>query len=54
MQVIALKMRSSAKQGEQLPSCEAELDYASMLNRVLPSDIKVSGWAPVTEDFSAR
>jgi tRNA U38,U39,U40 pseudouridine synthase TruA len=31
-----------------------EMDYVSMLNRALPDEIRVLGWCPVTDDFSAR
>lgn len=31
-----------------------ERDFAQMLNSVLPTSIRVLGWSPVTEDFSAR
>jgi tRNA pseudouridine(38-40) synthase len=31
-----------------------EMDYVIMLNRALPDEIRVLGWSPVTEDFSAR
>eukprot|EP00667_Euglena_gracilis_P011912 EG_transcript_12208 len=31
-----------------------ELDYVKMLNRVLPPDIRILAWAPVSRDFSAR
>ena len=31
-----------------------ELDYCSLLNRSLPSDIRVIGWVPVTASFNAR
>jgi tRNA U38,U39,U40 pseudouridine synthase TruA len=31
-----------------------EMDYVSMLNRALPDEIRVLGWSPVTDDFSAR
>ncbi|GAB5033810.1 trna pseudouridine(38 39) synthase [Nannochloropsis oceanica] len=31
-----------------------ELDYATLLNRVLPPDIRALGWAPVPPGFSAR
>ncbi len=31
-----------------------ELDYCRMLNRVLPSDIRVLAWRPVDSHFSAR
>ncbi|KAK3426155.1 hypothetical protein EUGRSUZ_F02671 [Eucalyptus grandis] len=32
----------------------AEIDYVRVLNRVLPKDIRVTGWCPVPIDFSAR
>ncbi|KAK9822421.1 hypothetical protein WJX74_005182 [Apatococcus lobatus] len=53
-QVLALQLRSSAKKGEQPPEIHQELDYLTILNRVLPLNIKVLGWTPVPEDFSAR
>lgn len=31
-----------------------EMDYVTMLNRTLPEDIRVLGWTPVTDEFSAR
>ena len=31
-----------------------ELDYVMMLNRVLPENIRVLGWAPVSRTFDAR
>ena len=31
-----------------------ELNYAKMLNGLLPKDIRVLGWAPVHKEFSAR
>lgn len=54
LQVFALQLRSSAKKGTQLPEPEQELEYCTILNRVLPPDIKVLGWTPVSENFSAR
>lgn len=33
---------------------EDEIDYAAMINRVLPEDIRVVGWAPVAPSFNAR
>ncbi|KAL8131591.1 uncharacterized protein LOC141684342 [Apium graveolens] len=60
-QVVALLLRSCHKVKEgstgQLITedlCEGELDYARILNRVLPKDIRVTGWCPVPVDFSAR
>ena len=31
-----------------------EYNYVHMLNQQLPEDIRVLGWCPVSEDFSAR
>ena len=31
-----------------------ELAYGHILNRLLPPDIRVLAWCPVTEEFSAR
>ena len=54
-QTVALMVRSAAAcDGTPLPSVEDELDYPQMINRVLPRDIRVVGWTPVTEDFHAR
>ncbi|KAJ8760418.1 hypothetical protein K2173_015085 [Erythroxylum novogranatense] len=33
---------------------EGEIDYVRVLNRALPSDIRIIGWCPVPNDFSAR
>jgi len=52
--VIALTLRSNAKQGEELPSPENELKYGMLMNRVLPPGVRVLAWAPVEDDFSAR
>lgn len=32
----------------------AEMDYCGMLNRCLPENIRCTGWAPVSLEFSAR
>ena len=48
-QVIALRLRSSARKDSQ----EA-VNYAKILNKQLPDDIKILDWAPVRESFSAR
>lgn len=32
----------------------SEYDYARVLNKLLPDDIRVLGWTPVSDDFSAR
>ena len=38
----------------QLPEYEQEMDYAGILNNVLPPDIRVLGWTPVADTFHAR
>ncbi|KAF9578998.1 tRNA pseudouridine synthase 3, partial [Lunasporangiospora selenospora] len=35
-------------------STKGELAYISMINRLLPPDIRVLAWTPVPEDFNAR
>lgn len=37
-----------------LPETEGEMDYAHVLNRVLPPDVRVISWAPTTPNWSAR
>ena len=54
LQVVALRLRSSARVGQAPLPEEQELDYAAKLNRALPPDIKVLGWTTVPEGFSAR
>jgi tRNA pseudouridine38/39 synthase len=41
---------STVRQEKQL----TEYDYAKILNNVLPDDIRILGWSPVSTDFSAR
>ena len=53
-QVVALWLRSGAKVGEPALEVDEEMDYAVTLNRALPDDIRVLGWTPVPETFSAR
>ena len=33
---------------------EGEIDYVRVINRELPSDIRILGWCPVPVDFHAR
>lgn len=47
-------MRSLARMGEAPVEPAQEMDYAVTLNRALPEDIRVLGWAPIPDDFSAR
>ncbi|KAK6228758.1 hypothetical protein SCA6_001098 [Theobroma cacao] len=63
-QVIALYLRSNLKEadandqtsGELISGTrtEGEIDYVRVLNRVLPNDIRILGWSPVSIDFNAR
>ena len=66
-QVVAIRLRTSNKKipivREQGPdqgvvesqcSTEETIDYASVLNKQLPDDIRVLDWAFVPENFSAR
>ncbi|XP_035895683.1 tRNA pseudouridine(38/39) synthase [Anopheles stephensi] len=56
-QVISLNVRSKFRPEEQLAEGKltAELDYCSMLNRVLPEDIRCLAWMPmVNPAYSAR
>ena len=53
-QVVALRLRSAARACDPAPDPRDELDYAALLNRALPGDIRVLGWAPVPAGFSAR
>jgi len=66
-QVVALHLRSNLTQEDvgvvSLPSSEklrggkpktTEIDYASILNGLLPDDIRIVGWAPVPLNFNAR
>ena len=53
-QVVALEVRSKGLTSEEpLKECD-EYDYPRLLNRVLTPDIRVLGWKPVDNDFSAR
>ena len=53
-QVVALMVRSMARVGEAPLEPSQEIDYAVTINRALPSDIRILGWAPIPADFSAR
>ncbi|CAL1295831.1 unnamed protein product [Larinioides sclopetarius] len=64
-QVISLDLRSNLLTGkgvitsddfkeEKYKSSDKEIDYPSILNRVLPDDIKIIAWSPVETSFSAR
>lgn len=51
-QVISLDVRS--RLSDTLDTAEEELPYVKMLNGVLPEDIRVLAWAPVSDGFSSR
>ncbi|KAI8637665.1 pseudouridine synthase [Parasitella parasitica] len=56
-QVIALNVRSKKLQSDPSPgllSADKEYPYIDILNRLLPSDVRVLSWAPVNDDFNAR
>eukprot|EP00892_Ulva_mutabilis_P012765 jgi/Ulvmu1/9861/UM057_0015.1 len=52
--MITLEVRSKAAAGQPLPLADEELDYPFLLNKVLPSDIQITGWAPAEPSFHAR
>ncbi|KIZ05800.1 hypothetical protein MNEG_2154 [Monoraphidium neglectum] len=53
-QVLAIKLRSAARADEPPLPADEETDFAAIINRALPSDIRVLGWADVSDGFSAR
>eukprot|EP00210_Caulerpa_lentillifera_P000940 g910.t1 len=53
-QVISLVVRSRRKLSEPEATMEEEYDYPTMLNSVLPPEIRVWGWTVVPLEFSAR
>lgn len=50
----ALTFSGMISVGTGISDNSKELEYVSILNRVLPSDIRILGWAPVPSDFNAR
>jgi len=65
-QVISIDVRSSVSEGvgvfesdrfnaeESKSICETEMNYAAILNRALPPEIRAFAWAPTERNFSAR
>lgn len=53
-QVVALNLRSGGRVGNPPLSEDEEYDYPTLLNRVLPKEIRVLGWTTALPDFSAR
>lgn len=50
------EVRTQAKKKAAAPQDRhiLEMDYCELLNKFLPSQIRVIGWSEVTEDFNAR
>ncbi|GIL65068.1 hypothetical protein Vafri_18923 [Volvox africanus] len=53
-QVVALRLRSSARVDEPEAPLELEYDYPRLVNKALPPEVRVLGWAPVPAEFNAR
>ena len=53
-QVVALTVRSGGRVDLPPLTQEEEYDYPSLLNGVLPPEIRVLGWTDAPQDFSAR
>ncbi|GLC76345.1 hypothetical protein PLESTF_001769600 [Pleodorina starrii] len=53
-QVVALRLRSIARVDEPAAPLESEYDYPRLINKALPPEVRVLGWAPVDQDFNAR
>ena len=54
---MSLDVRSKlSKEGLEADNdnTEGELEYPKLLNRVLPSEIRVLAWSPASTDYSAR
>lgn len=47
-QVVSLRVRSN------LPQKSEEIPYVETINRLLPDDIRVLAWAPVSDTFNSR
>nr|XP_022902668.1 tRNA pseudouridine(38/39) synthase isoform X1 [Onthophagus taurus] len=52
-QVISINLRSKLLNNDQ-DNIKEELDYCTMLNRVLPCNIQCIAWSPILNEFSAR
>ena len=49
-----VKQREGGRVAERTGNTTTEIDYVTLLNRVLPREVRVLAWAPVSPDFSAR
>jgi len=52
--VTMKKVNKETKEEVTVTEMVKELDYIKMLNGVLPQELRVISWVPVTEEFSAR
>lgn len=53
-QVLTINLRSNARLDAPLPSTAHELDYPFILNKILPDEIRITGWKPAEPNFHAR
>jgi tRNA pseudouridine(38-40) synthase len=53
-ELLAPARRAHGARLSLLQSLGNEMDYSGVLNRLLPTDIRVLAWAPIDADFSAR
>ena len=51
---VGVKVREGGTAHERPGDKTAEIRYVHILNKVLPSEIRVLAWAPVDPEFSAR
>ena len=51
---VGVKVREGGSAHERPGDKTVEIRYVHILNKVLPSEIRVLAWAPVDTDFSAR
>ena len=52
--VLTIELRSKGSNGENGPDKENEYDYVTMLNAILPNDIRILSWAKIDENFDSR
>lgn len=55
-QIVSLSVRTATPVGVDSSNDNnvADLEYCTMLNKVLPEDVRAIGWCEVTPEFSAR
>ncbi|CAG7718366.1 unnamed protein product [Allacma fusca] len=52
--VITSQLEDSAQNEKLISDLALEIDYCKILNAILPKEIRVLAWAPVSPEFSAR